>query len=62
LEEFKGAEISDDEVQESDIRGRVLSLAVPKASMTVEKRIVIESIRDWARTLKKPVDIVITEF
>jgi hypothetical protein len=30
--------------------------------MTEEQMIVIEGIRDWARTLENPVDIVITEF
>jgi hypothetical protein len=36
--------------------------AIPKGSMTEEQMIVIEGIRDWARTLENPVDIVITEF
>lgn len=62
LEEFDGVDRGDDLVWDSAIRGRVLSLAIPKGSMTAEQRIVIESVRDWARTLKNPVDIIITEF
>jgi hypothetical protein len=62
LEGFNGGQRGLDVVLETDIRGRVLSLAIPKGSMTAEQRIVIEGIRDWARTLRNPVNIVITEF
>jgi hypothetical protein len=62
LEEFTGAKRGGDLVQDSDITSRVLSLAIPKGNMTEDQRIVIQSVRDWARTLKKPVDIIITEF
>jgi hypothetical protein len=40
----------------------VLSLAIPKASMTETQRIAIEAVRARAKTLKNPVEIVITEF
>jgi len=62
LEEFTGAKRGGDIVQESDIKSRVLSLAIPKGSMTEDQSTVIQSVRDWSRTLKHPIDIVITEF
>ena len=45
-----------------EINGRVLSLAIPKGSMTEEQRIVIEAVRDRATRKKNPVDLIITEF
>jgi hypothetical protein len=45
-----------------EIKGRALSLAVPKGSMTETQKAVIEEVRRWARTLKNPVDIIINEF
>lgn len=62
LEEFEGITRSDDEVAKSDIKSRVLSLAIPKGGMTEQQKIVIESVRDWARTLRFPIEIIITEF
>jgi hypothetical protein len=62
LEEFNGARRGSDQVAAPDIKSRLLSLAIPKDSMTEQQRIVIESVRDWARTLKDPVEITITEF
>jgi hypothetical protein len=62
LEEFNGGTWGADDVPENAIRSRVLSLAIPEGSMTEEQKIVIQGIRDWARTLKNPIDIVITEF
>ncbi len=57
-----GGELGEDEVLPSHIKGRALSLAVPKGSMTETQRAVLEDVRQWAMTLKNPVDIVINEF
>jgi hypothetical protein len=46
----------------SDVKGRALSVAVPKGSMTATQKEVIENVRWWARTLNSPVDIIINEF
>jgi hypothetical protein len=60
--EFVGGELGEDEVLLSQIKGRALSLAVPKGSITETQRAVIEEVRRWARTLKNPVEIIINEF
>jgi hypothetical protein len=62
VSEFVGGELGEDFVRPSEIKGRALSLAVPKGSMTETQKAVIEEIRQWARTLKNPVDIIINEF
>lgn len=62
LEELGDTGRGGDAILKSDIKGRVLSLAIPKGSMTKQQKIVIESVRDWARTLEDPIEIVITEF
>jgi len=63
VSEFLGASLGDDAVRLSDIKGRVLSLAVPKESTTVSQREAIDAVRDWARTKNyNPVQIIITEF
>ena len=55
-------QLGEDVVLPSDIKGRALSLAVPKGSMTETQKAVIENVRRWARTLNSPVDIIINEF
>jgi hypothetical protein len=62
VSEFAGGELGEDVVRPSEIKGRALSLAVPKGSMTETQKAVIEEVRRWARTLKNPVDIIINEF
>ncbi len=62
VSEYNGGNLAGDEVQSSSITGRVLSLAIPKASMTETQRIAIEEVRAWAKALKNPVEIIITEF
>jgi len=62
VSEYDGGYSADDEVASSAIAGRVLSLAIPKGSMTETQRVAIEAIRAWAKTLKNPVEINITEF
>jgi hypothetical protein len=62
VSEFVGDRLGEDIVLPSDIKGRALSLAVPKGSMTETQKAVIEDVRGWARTLKNPVEIIIDEF
>ena len=62
VSEFVGDRLGEDIVPPSDIKGRALSLAVPKGSMTETQKAVIEDVRGWARTLKNPVEIIIDEF
>jgi hypothetical protein len=62
VSEFVGGELGQDFVRPSEIKGRALSLAVPKGSMTVTQKAVIEEVRRWARTPRNPVDIIINEF
>jgi hypothetical protein len=62
VSEFVGDRLGNDVVEFSDIKGRALSLAVPKGSITETQKAVIENVRRWARTLKNPVDIIINEF
>jgi hypothetical protein len=60
--EFVGDRLGNDVVLPSDIKGRALSLAVPKGSVTETQKAVIENVRRWARMLSNPVDIIINEF
>jgi CDI toxin restriction endonuclease-like domain len=62
VSEFMGDQLAGDVVLPSDIKGRALSLAVPKGSITPAQRAVIEDVRRWAKTLDHPVDIIINEF
>jgi hypothetical protein len=62
VSEFMGDSFGNDIVQFSDIKGRSLSLAVPKGSMTEMQSAVVEDVRRWARTLDNPVEIIVTEF
>ncbi len=62
VSEFDGAEFDGDEVASGQITGRVLQLVVPKGSMTEAQRAVIDAVREWAKTLDRPVDVIITEF
>lgn len=62
VSEFVGSELGEDVVLPSDIKGRALSLAVPKGRITGTQKAVIDDVRRWARTLNNPVDIIINEF
>jgi hypothetical protein len=63
LSEFIGRNWANDEVRFSDIKGRALSLAIPKGSMTAVQRDAIEAVRTWARMKNhNPVEIFIKEF
>jgi hypothetical protein len=62
VSEFVGDRLGDDVVRLSDIKGRALSLAVPKGSMTATQKAAVENVRRWARMLNNPVDIIINEF
>jgi hypothetical protein len=62
VSEFVGGRLGNDVVELSDIKGRALSLAVPKGSIMETQKAVIENVRRWARTLNNPVDIIINEF
>jgi len=62
LSSYNGGSFANKVVLESEIEERVLSLAVPKGSMTEEQRVVIEAVRSRARALGRPVEISITEF
>jgi hypothetical protein len=62
VSEFVGDRLGEDVVLPSDIKGRALSLAIPKESLTVTQKAVIENVRRWARMLNNPVDIIINEF
>jgi hypothetical protein len=58
--QFKGGQLGGDEVKPSEIKGRALSLAIPKGSITPEQQEVIEAAR--ARAKRLGVDFIITEF
>jgi hypothetical protein len=60
--EFEGGELAEDVVLPADIKGRAVSFAVPKGSVSETQKAVIENVRRWARTLNNPVDIIINEF
>jgi hypothetical protein len=62
VSELVGDQLAEDVVLPSDIKGRALSLAVPKGSMTATQKAVIENVRRCARMLNNPVDIIINEF
>jgi hypothetical protein len=62
VSEFVEGQLGEDVVLPSDIKGRALSVAVPKGSITAMQKAVIEHVRRWARTLKNPVHIIINEF
>jgi hypothetical protein len=62
VSEFVDGQLGEDVVLPSDKKGRALSLAVPKGSITETQKAVIENVRRWARTLKNPVEIIINEF
>jgi hypothetical protein len=62
VSEFVDGQLGEDVVLPSDIKGRALSLAVPKGSITETQKAAIENVRRWARTLKNPVEIIINEF
>jgi hypothetical protein len=59
---YNGGSFANKVVLDSEIAERVLSLAVPKGSITEEQRAVIEAVRSRARALGRPVEISITEF
>jgi hypothetical protein len=62
LAEYEGGAWGERRILPEEINGRILSLAIPKGSMTEEQRIVIEAVRDRATRKKNPVDLIITEF
>jgi hypothetical protein len=62
VSEFTDGALGNDVVDVADVKGRVLSLAIPKGSMTEMQKAVVEDVRRWARTLNNPVDIIISEF
>jgi hypothetical protein len=63
LSEFDGRAWAGEEVKLSDIKGRTLSLAIPKESITATQRDAIEAVRMWARMKNyNPVEITVTEF
>jgi hypothetical protein len=63
VSEFDGARWANDVVLPSEIRGRALSLAIPKGSMTAAQREAIEAVRAWARMKNhNPVEFNIVEF
>jgi hypothetical protein len=62
VSEFICRNWANDEVKLSDIKGRALSLAIPKGSMTAAQREAIEAVRAWARIKSNPVQIFIREF
>lgn len=57
---FAGAQWGDDEVEFSAIKGRAVSLAVPKGSMTELQRAAIEAARRRGAALG--VDLIVTAF
>ncbi len=63
LTEFDGAQWADDNVPSSALKGRTLSLAIPKGSMTENQREAIEAVRAWARMKNTGrIGVIITEF
>jgi hypothetical protein len=61
VSEFEGADLVASTVAAAQITGRELQLVIPKGSLTDAQRVVIEEVRSWAKTLNKPVDVIITE-
>jgi hypothetical protein len=62
VSEFMGDSYGGDVVRLPDIKGRALSLAVPKGSITEARKAAIEEVQRWARSLDNPVEITIDEF
>jgi hypothetical protein len=62
VSEFVGGRLKDDVVEFSQIRGRVLVVAIPKGRMTPQQREIFEAVRSWAKTLPNPVDVTFIEF
>jgi hypothetical protein len=60
ISEFEGAEFATNAVK--NIESRVLQLVIPKGSMTDAQQTIIEAARLRARSLKHPVDFVVTPF
>lgn len=60
ISEFEGAEFATSTVE--NIKSRVLWLVIPKGSMTNAQQAVIEGARLRARSLKHPVNLVVTPF
>jgi hypothetical protein len=62
VSEFVGGKLGNDVVKSSEIRTRALEVAIPKGTMTSEQREIFDAVRSWAKTLPKPVDVIIIEF
>jgi hypothetical protein len=62
VEGFNGAQWGGNEVKETAITGRAISIAIPKGSMTEEQKAVFDEVRERAKNLPNPVDIIVTEF
>jgi hypothetical protein len=60
ISEFEGAEFATNAVK--NIESRVLQLVIPKGSLTDAQQAIIEAARLRARSLKHPVDFVVTPF
>jgi hypothetical protein len=60
ISEFEGAEFATNAVK--NVESRVLQLVIPKGSMTDAQQAIIEAARLRARSLKHPVDFVVTPF
>jgi hypothetical protein len=61
VSEFTGDRLGSDVVELSDIKGRALHLGIPKGSLTTTQQDAIGAVRSWARKLRNPVEIIITE-
>jgi filamentous hemagglutinin len=60
LDAYRGTDWGGDEIDDSAITGRALSLIIPKGSMTSVQKSAIEAARARAKSLG--IDVIITEF
>jgi hypothetical protein len=60
LDAYRGTDWGGDEIYDSAIKGRALSLIIPKGSMTAVQKAAIEAARARANSLG--IDVIVTEF
>jgi len=61
VSEFVGGRLKNDIVELSHIKGRAVEVAIPKGTMTLQQREIVEAVRSWGKTLRNPVELVIIE-
>jgi len=61
VSEFVGGQLGKDVVELPDIRGRAVEVAIPKGTMTLQQREIVEAVRSWGKALKNPVELITIE-